>query len=138
MGARASSSSASRRARASRAATLAEVYDLFPRLAERRRQDAGTLSGGEQQMLAIGRALMLKPRLVLLDEPSLGLAPTMVDTVFAALTEIRERGFTILLVEQRAQRGKPRLGHRGDTHCPAHSWFAWAMNALCCSRVVEK
>ena len=91
-----------KRAKATRAATLAEVYDLFPRLAERRRQDAGTLSGGEQQMLAIGRALMLKPRLVLLDEPSLGLAPLVTDLVFATIRTIGASGVTMLLVEQNA------------------------------------
>ena len=83
---------------------LAVAYDLFPMLAEFRARQAGALSGGQQQQLAIGRALVAGPDVLLLDEPSLGLAPTMVDTVFAALTEIRERGVTILLVEQRAQR----------------------------------
>ncbi len=83
---------------------LAVAYDLFPMLADFRARQAGALSGGQQQQLAIGRALVAGPDVLLLDEPSLGLAPTMVDTVFAALTEIRERGVTILLVEQRAQR----------------------------------
>ena len=83
---------------------LAGAYDLFPMLADFRARQAGALSGGQQQQLAIGRALVAEPDLLLLDEPSLGLAPTMVDTVFAALTAIRERGVTILLVEQRAQR----------------------------------
>lgn len=81
---------------------LERVFTLFPRLAERRNQPGGTLSGGEQQMLAIGRALMARPRLLLLDEPSMGLAPQIIQLIFRIIREINEQGTTILLVEQNA------------------------------------
>ena len=84
-------------------ADIERVFELFPRLKERLRQIAGTLSGGEQQMLAIGRALMARPKLLMLDEPSLGLAPILVDTIFAIVREIHEQGTPILLVEQNAR-----------------------------------
>jgi branched-chain amino acid transport system ATP-binding protein len=83
---------------------LDRVFALFPRLAERRAQLAGTLSGGEQQMLAMGRALMARPHLLLLDEPSMGLAPLMVDRIFEVIRQVHEEGITILLVEQNAAR----------------------------------
>ncbi|XKI13666.1 ABC-type branched-chain amino acid transport system, ATPase component LivF [Sporosarcina sp. ANT_H38] len=79
-----------------------KVYEIFPRLHERRKQSAGTLSGGEQQMLAMGRAIMAKPKLLLLDEPSMGLAPLMVKTIFQVVKDIKQEGTTILLVEQNA------------------------------------
>jgi branched-chain amino acid transport system ATP-binding protein len=85
------------------AADLADVFARFPRLYERRRQTAGTLSGGERQMLALGRALMMRPRLLMLDEPSLGLAPLIVREIFKAIASLREIGVSILLVEQNAR-----------------------------------
>jgi branched-chain amino acid transport system ATP-binding protein len=91
-----------RRDRDAVAADLERVCTHFPVLAERRRQAAGTLSGGEQQMLAIGRALMARPRLILFDEPSLGLAPTVVETTFGIIADIRRQGTTVLMVEQNA------------------------------------
>jgi branched-chain amino acid transport system ATP-binding protein len=92
------------RAKADRGRTLDLVFSIFPVLAERRRQLAGTMSGGEQQMLAVGRGLMLKPRLLMLDEPSLGLAPVMTDITFQKIQEIHAMGTAILLVEQNVAR----------------------------------
>ena len=90
---------------------LPRIYELFPRLKERAKQMGGTLSGGEQQMLAIGRALMARPKLLLLDEPSMGLAPQMIANIFSIITEINKQGVTILLVEQNAQQALSRA-HR--------------------------
>jgi branched-chain amino acid transport system ATP-binding protein len=91
------------RSKAENEESLAKVFDQFPRLKERRKQQAGTLSGGEQQMLAMGRALMSKPNLLMLDEPSMGLAPLLVEQIFSIIKELNEAGTTILLVEQNAQ-----------------------------------
>lgn len=92
--------------------SIANVYERFPRLKERYRQVAGTLSGGEQQMLAIGRALMSKPKLMMLDEPSMGLAPILVEQIFQIVEELNKAGTTILLVEQNAQMALS-VAHRG-------------------------
>ena len=100
------------RSRATARATLTEVYRRFPPLAERRRQFAGTLSGGEQQMLAFGRAMMSGPKLLMLDEPSLGLAPLMVEEVMRSIRAFRESGVTVLLIEQNANLAL-RLADRG-------------------------
>jgi len=91
---------------------LDQVFTLFPRLHERLQQRAGTMSGGEQQMLAIGRALMSKPRLLLLDEPSLGLAPIVIQQIFDTIEQLRQKGMTIFLVEQNANQAL-KLADRG-------------------------
>jgi branched-chain amino acid transport system ATP-binding protein len=93
-------------------ADIERVYTLFPRLAERRSQSAGTLSGGEQQMCAIGRALLARPRLLLLDEPSMGLAPVLVERIFEVIVDINRQGTTVLLVEQNAAMAL-EVAHRG-------------------------
>ena len=101
-----------RRDRAGIRADSKRLYELFPRLSERRSQQAGTLSGGEQQMLAIGRALMSRPRLLLLDEPSMGLAPMLVQKIFEVIRRIADEGVTLLLVEQNAKLAL-QVSHRG-------------------------
>jgi branched-chain amino acid transport system ATP-binding protein len=99
-----------RKDRAAVARDLERVFGLFPRLQERSKQAGGTLSGGEQQMLAIGRALMASPKLLLLDEPSMGLAPMLIKQIFTIITEISQQGTTILVVEQNAQQALSRAG----------------------------
>lgn len=94
------------------AGAIEEIYDLFPVLKEKARQKAGTLSGGQRQMLAMGRALILKPSLLVLDEPSAGLAPQMVELVFAKISEINERGCSVFMIEQNARRAL-KMSHRG-------------------------
>jgi branched-chain amino acid transport system ATP-binding protein len=94
------------------AADMDHVFELFPRLLERRTQIAGTLSGGEQQMLAMGRSLMAKPKVLMLDEPSLGLAPILIETIFSIIREINAQGTTVLLVEQNAHKAL-EVAHRG-------------------------
>jgi branched-chain amino acid transport system ATP-binding protein len=100
------------RARARMKQTMVEVFDMFPRLAERRRQFAGTMSGGEQQMLAIGRCLMSRPELIMFDEPSLGLAPALVQELFGTIRVLNQNGLTVLLVEQNVAHSL-RLADRG-------------------------
>ncbi len=102
----------SRRDRAQVPADTARMYELFPRLKERMKQPAGTLSGGEQQMLAIARALMARPRLLLLDEPSMGLSPILLESIFATIVDINRQGTTVLLVEQNTL-ATLEVAHRG-------------------------
>jgi branched-chain amino acid transport system ATP-binding protein len=109
--------------------TMDEVFAIFPRLAERPRQAAGTLSGGEQQMLAMGRALMIRPRLILMDEPSLGLAPIFVDLVFEKIRELKETGMTLLLVEQNAAKALS-ISDRGYVLGLGHNRFTGSGEAL--------
>ncbi len=108
---------------------IEHVFTLFPRLKERRRQTAGTMSGGEQQMLAMGRALMSKPRLLLLDEPSMGLAPLMVQKVFETVLEVSREGVTILLIEQNAKLAL-EVSHRGYVMESGEITLAGAADAL--------
>ncbi len=91
---------------------MERVFEIFPRLKERRRQRGGTLSGGEQQMLAIGRAIMSRPKMLLMDEPSMGLAPMLVEQIFQSIRQLNQEGLTILLVEQNAHKAL-KLSHRG-------------------------
>lgn len=117
--------------------TQSWVYQLFPRLAEREKQLAGTLSGGEQQMLAIGRALMSKPEVLLLDEPSLGLAPILVKAIFKTIKEISKRGVTVLLVEQNAKAAL-RLADRGYVLEVGKIVLHGASRELLCSARVQE
>ena len=100
---------------------LDRVFELFPRLKERERQKAGTMSGGEQQMLAIGRALMARPKLLLLDEPSMGIAPILVERIYETIAEINQQGMTILLVEQNANYALDVSAPRATCSRPARS-----------------
>ena len=126
-----------RRDRAHIDADLAHVLALFPRLQERLRQRAGTLSGGEQQMLAMGRALMARPKVLLLDEPSMGLAPLLVETIFAIIRTINAEGTTILLVEQNARMAL-QVAHRGYVLQSGEIVLHDAASALLRSDVVRK
>ena len=119
------------------AAALDQVYRLFPILAERRRQAAGTMSGGEQQMVAIGRALMTAPKLILLDEPSLGLSPKFVTLIFEKLAEMRQAGYTLMLVEQNATRALA-LADRGYVLELGRNRFEGAGRALLADPEVKR
>jgi len=125
-----------RRSRAETAADLERIFTTFPRLAERIAQKAGTLSGGEQQMLAIGRALMSRPRLLMLDEPSLGLSPILVQTIFGVVREINARGTTVLLIEQNARQAL-RIAARGYVLEVGRIRFADAAANLLASEAVR-
>ena len=118
-------------------ADLERVYALFPRLKERQHQKGGTLSGGEQQMLAMGRALMARPKLLLLDEPSMGLSPIMVETIFETIGNIREQGMTILLVEQNARMAL-RIANRGYVIQAGHITLHDSAEGLLRSDLVRK
>jgi branched-chain amino acid transport system ATP-binding protein len=119
------------------AGDIDRVFELFPRLRERRRQKGGTLSGGEQQMLAMGRALMARPKLLLLDEPSMGLSPIMVATIFETIVNIREQGTTILLVEQNARMAL-RIADRGYVIQAGHITLHDSADDLLQSDLVRK
>jgi branched-chain amino acid transport system ATP-binding protein len=125
------------RARPQRRQSLEQVYQLFPLLAERRMQKSGLMSGGEQQMLAIGRALMGRPRLLLLDEPSLGLSPKMVQTVFGAIARIATSGISILIVEQNAQAAFS-VARRGYVLSQGHVVASGTMRELAQSGKIEQ
>jgi len=118
-------------------ADLERVYRLFPRLNERQHQKGGTLSGGEQQMLAMGRALMARPKLLLLDEPSMGLSPIMVETIFETIGNIRDQGMTILLVEQNARMAL-RIANRGYVIQAGHITLHDSAEGLLRSDLVRK
>lgn len=114
-----------------------KMYDLFPRLLERRTQVAGTLSGGEQQMLATVRALMSRPRLLLMDEPSMGLAPVLVETIFETITQINKEGVTVLLVEQNAHMAL-QVAHRGYVMQTGEIVLSDSANVLQNDEMVQK
>jgi branched-chain amino acid transport system ATP-binding protein len=123
--------------RAAAGRALDGVYSLFPRLAERRRQQAGTLSGGERQMLAMGRALMARPTLLMLDEPSLGLAPLVVRDIFRTITELRRTGVAILLVEQNARAALQVSEHGYVLETGRVTLHGPSAELACDSRIVE-